>query len=150
MPIIQMGDHHARVVECADARLDEPVVGCQECARLLRGPDDDVLVELELSARAAQRAGEDTGLERRHAEVAIELAAPGRGVGLDEQAQDAVTDVVSGGSAVRRAPVGEVVGDPSRSVEGRGVEVVLELDLERSSIDGLGGRHARSLRWTPP
>ena len=136
-------DHRPRVVERAHPCLDQPVVDGEERAVVLRRPDDDVGVELELADRRAHRPGEHAGLERRHAQVAIELRAPRRVVGLDQQAQDAVADLVASGGPVGRAPVRQVVGEPVRLVESRPVEVVLRT-RPRSRNDRACSRRSRS------
>ena len=82
-----------------------------------------------LSDSAADWPREDAGLERRHAHSAVELRAPGRLVGLDQQPQSAVAELVPGGRALARAPVGEIVRNPAAPVEHVAGESVLELEL---------------------
>ena len=142
-------DHEARVVERAHPGLDQAVMHREERAVLLAGADDHVGVELELAVAASDRPGEDARLDRRHANVAVELRAPRGRVGLDEEPEDAVADLVASGRPVGRAPLREVVREPARLVKRGCLEVVLELDGERIAIQGLGGDgHGRSVRWS--
>jgi hypothetical protein len=97
-------------------------------------------VEPVLADRAAHGAGEDAGLQRGHAHLAVELRAPGLLVGLDSQAQQAGADLVAGGRPLARAPLRQVVREPSSLIEHVGVERVLELDVVIGSVHGLA-RH---------
>jgi hypothetical protein len=78
---------------------------------------------------AADRPGEDTGLERRHPEVAVELGAPRRLVVRDQQPQAAPVELVAGGRELARAPLRQVVRDPPALIERVAREGVLELQL---------------------
>jgi len=82
-----------------------------------------------LPDRAADRAGEDAGLQRRDADLAVELGAPRLLVGLDEQPQAASADLVARGGALAAAPLWQVVRNPATFVQPVTVERVLELEL---------------------
>jgi hypothetical protein len=82
-----------------------------------------------LAEAASDGAGEHPRLERRHAELSVELGAPRLLVGRDQQLQAAVADLVARGGALAGAPVRQVVGNPPTEVERVPVERVLELEL---------------------
>ncbi|HZA44243.1 MAG TPA: hypothetical protein VE568_02930 [Rubrobacter sp.] len=82
-----------------------------------------------LPNRAADGAGEDAGLQRRDADLPVELGAPRLLVGLDEQPQAASADLVARGGALAAAPLWQVVRNPATFVQPVTVERVLELEL---------------------
>jgi hypothetical protein len=90
-------------------------------------------MEPVLADRAADGTGEEGGLQRRDAYPAVPVGAPGLLVGLDPERQPVAADLVAGGRALARAPVGQVVRQPATPVEGVAGECVLELELE---VDG--------------
>jgi hypothetical protein len=82
-----------------------------------------------LPNRAADGAGEDAGLQRRDADLPVELGAPRLLVGLEEQPQAASADLVARGGALAAAPLWQVVRNPATFVQPVTVERVLELEL---------------------
>jgi hypothetical protein len=98
--------------------------------QLLLG-DYGPLVEPVLAGPAPERPGEDAGLQRGDARLAVELGAPRFLVGGDQEAQAAAADLVARSRPLARAPVREVEGKPTAGVERIPVERVLELELVR-------------------
>src|SRR5205823_1063085 len=82
------------------------------------------------------------------------LAAPGRLVGVDAQAQNARLQLVTRGGALRGGPVRQIVRDPSTWVEARLGEGLVEVQLVAAAIERAGvvaifwehvAKHAASL-----
>ena len=78
-------NHRARVVARLGAQLDPAVLRRVEANVRLRLAHDRLRIEPVLANRAADRAGELTRLQRRHAKPAVELGTPRLLVGLDEE-----------------------------------------------------------------
>jgi hypothetical protein len=130
-------DHVGRVVDRAEAPLEQPVARRVEGAAPLLLADDQPVTEMDLASIAAERPGEDPGLERGGADAAVELRAPRRLVGIDPQAQPA-PDLVPRRRSLARAPLGQVVREPEPFVERRPSERVLDLELVAGTIEDRG------------
>ena len=77
------GDHVGRVVDRATANLEDPVLRCVERDAPLFLADDEPVAEMDLAEAAAERPGEDPGLERRGACPTVEFGAPRMLIGID-------------------------------------------------------------------
>jgi hypothetical protein len=104
----------------------------------VRGVQPDVLLglahygvgrEAVLSDLATDRTGEDSGLQRRDADLAIELGAPRLVVCFDQEPQVAPADLVACCAALGAAPLCQVVRNPAKLVQHVSIERILELDL---------------------
>jgi hypothetical protein len=95
------GDHVRWVVERADPRLEEPVCRRVEGARYVLLPDRDPVAEAVLPDATAEWSRGHPGLERGDAQLPVELGAPGPLVSLDDEAQPAIADPVTGSSGGR-------------------------------------------------
>ena len=109
--------------------------------------DDEPVAEMDLAEAAAERPGEDPGLERRGARPAVELGAPRSLIGVDPQAK-AATDLVARRRRLARTPPGEVVREPEPLVERRSGERVLDLQLVAGAVEDrtAAPRHAAARR----
>ena len=80
-------DHGGGIVDRLRAHLEAPVLRRVETHVVLGLGDDRLLVEAMLADGAADGAGEQARLQRRHPHVAVELGVPRLLVGCDRQAQ---------------------------------------------------------------
>src|SRR5262245_25131828 len=122
-------DHAARIGAGAESGLDDAVLRGVEPLLGLFLAHLQPVVEVELADRAAERTGEQVGLERRDADVAVPFGAPRLLGFVDAQPQRAVLDLVAGAGRGARAPVRQVVGHPPALVEVGPVERLVELEL---------------------
>src|SRR6266536_493282 len=133
---------HSATMLCGSS-LEQAVLRRVQPGAALRLADDGVRVEPVLADRAADRAGEHAGLQRRDSDLAVELGTPWRLVPGDQQPQAAIAGPVPRRGSLAAAPVRQVVGEPALLVEAVAIEGVLELKL----VPGLAGgiEHAWSV-----
>ena len=87
------GDHRPWIIECSCPHLDSAVVRRVETLVGLGFADDRIWVEPLLSHLAADRAGVGAGLQRRDADVAIELRTPWLLIRSDQKPQAAAGEL---------------------------------------------------------
>src|SRR6478672_11493629 len=106
------GYHVGRIIKRAGLQFEEAISRSIKCSIFLCFADHQPFAKMMLSDGAADRSREQSGLQRRDAEVTGIFPGPGFLVSLDQQTQRSLCKSIASGRSSARAPLRQVVWNP--------------------------------------
>src|SRR6476619_6489098 len=106
------GYHVGRIIKRAGLQFEEAISWSIKRSICLGFADHQPFAKMMLSDGAADRSREQSGLQRRDAEISGVLHSPGFLVSLNQQTQRSICKSIAGGRSSARAPLRQVEWNP--------------------------------------